>query len=199
MTKTYNKVYNILMWTVRYSISQIFVLFAIICLASSYFAKNKKLILILNLLSTTLYGLEYLLLREYTGFLTDMIGVVRVIWIAIDERFKSKHRYTSLVALISANLIGGILTYGAWYSFLPIVAGIMFTVALWQKNVKVYRYLMAVAAVVWLLFNICCLSIIGMIGESILLITSIIGVAKLYIKKGKENEIDKCEIHKVGE
>ena len=174
------------MWTINYTISQIIVVFAMLCLGSSYFVKNKKVILILNLFSTTLYGIEYLLLNEYTGVLTDMIGVVRVIWIYLDERFESRHRTESLIVLILANIIGGIAVYGEWYSFLPIVAGVLFTIALWQKNVAVYRYLMVIASLVWVLFNICCMSIFGLIGESILLVASIVGVIKLYIKKGNK-------------
>ena len=60
-----------------YLLSQTIVIIATIFIAFTYVIKNRKKILILFILYSIFYGLHYLLLNAITGFLMNLVSIIR--------------------------------------------------------------------------------------------------------------------------
>lgn len=169
-------------WNFEFIISQIFVLFAVVSLALSCCTKNRFLILILSLLNAIFYGIHYLFLKEYSGAFLNFIGVVRAVWFFVNDKFKVRKNYTliSLFVCLALLIATEIYTFDKWYSILPLIATIIYTVAVWQKNVKIYRWALIPTEIIAVVYNIMCGSLFGVIFEGTLLIVAIVSVIKIY-------------------
>ena len=73
---------------VTYILSQVFVVIAMGFLGTSYFVKNKKVILILNFFCSIFFALEYFFLEAYTAAIVNLISLIRIPWFYFDEKFQ---------------------------------------------------------------------------------------------------------------
>ncbi|MBQ8451847.1 MAG: YgjV family protein [Clostridia bacterium] len=169
------------MWTLEYILSQAFVIVAMIFLASSYFVKSKKLILFVVCLSSVFSCSQYLLLHAYTGAILNVIAIFRGLWFYLEEKYKQKHSWLSLVVLILAYAVASALTFNWWIDIFAFVAITIFTIAIWQSNVFVYRWLSIFMSAFWIVYEVAYFSLFAVICESIILISEVIGVI-LYLK-----------------
>ena len=76
---------------INYIISQIFVVMAMLCLGINYLIKDKKVIMLLCVTSSCLYGTQYLLLGAISGMFMNIVGVIRDIWFYINAKKKKKN------------------------------------------------------------------------------------------------------------
>ncbi len=202
-------------WSLDFVLSQICVLFAVLSLALSCCTKNRVLILILSLLNSIFYGLEFLFLKEYAGAILNFIGTIRSVWFFINDKYKvsKKASILSLVICLFLISVGTVLaesgifetkkftfSYLKWYSIFPLIATLTYSIAVWQKDIKFYRWALIPVEMCGVAYNIMCNSLFGLIFESILLIIAIISVIKFYKKNDKhkiksdllnENELSK--------
>ena len=89
-----------------------------------------------------------------------------------------------LITFYIACVISAIFTYEGVLSLLSVIATMLYTLSVWQKNPKVYKLLGIPIGILWIAYNIYVMSIFGIILETILLICSSTGYL-LEIKKGK--------------
>lgn len=183
-------------WNFEFIMSQVCVFVAVLSLALSCCTKNRLLILVFALLNSVFYGLQYLFLKEYSGAVLNFIGIVRAIWFFINDKLKVKKKYTliSLIVCLALLVAGEIYTFNKWYSILPLVATVLYTLAVWQTSIKLYRWAIVPIEIIGVTYNIMCHSIFGVIFESILLIVAIVSVIRFYThgkslpqNKGKED------------
>ena len=80
-------------WTLTYILSQIFTIVMYILLASTYYLKDRKKVLIVSFLSTISVGIAYILLKAWTGFAMCIVATIRNIIFIIDEKKEWKNRY----------------------------------------------------------------------------------------------------------
>jgi hypothetical protein len=177
------------MWTTEYIFSQIFAILAITLLVSTYFMTNKKTILIFAMSSSLCYSIQFLLLGAYTGSVINIVGIVRAVWFYVYDRGE-KPKQKSLFSLIFLEilvLLCGILTYTAWYCFLPIMLTEVYTYSIWQNNIKVYRWLAPIVSLGGVLYNIFCMSIFGIVAESMFFVSTIVAIIQMYVLERKKN------------
>ena len=173
----------------NYVLSQVFVVIAMACLGASYFVKSKKYILILNLLCTIFFAVEYLFLEAYAACAINLISLIRIPWFYIDERYEKKD-YISLI-VISAIVIGcGIWTYKWWPDILVIFQGVLFTYSIWQKNVAVYRWIAPISSALFVIYDVMYKNILGIVFESCLVVMAIVSIIKMYVDKKKSKTTD---------
>ena len=186
------------MWTPEYILSQISVIVATIIFALSYFTKNKKIILVLGLISILFYMLEYLLLHSYIAVGVNFLSFLRTIWFYINDVKDKKQDYVSLTVSMVAFIVISILTYTSPMDVIVLFASLLFTYAIWQQNILVYRTLSALASICWIIYNIYCFTIMGIILEIVLLTIKLVSSIEYIIttKKGKELFEDKNDIMK---
>ncbi len=171
------------MMDIKYLLSQVCVILAMLGLGATYLVKDKKTIMFLCVLYTLFYGLEYLLLDAYSGLSMCVVNVIRNIWFYINANLKKKNSIIVLIVLSIITIVFGIFSFNNIFSVLPIIATLIYTYSVWQDDTKLYRYLAFPCSLCWMTYNISCRSLFGVIAECILIIFEIIGVIKLYKKE----------------
>ena len=167
--------------TLTYIMSQVFTIIMYLMLGVSYYAKDRKKILILSFLSLIANAIAYILLEAYTGLAMCIVAFIRNIVFMIDENRNGKRDKISkkdIIYLIIFNvliIVSTIFTYEGLLSLLSVIATMLYTYSVWQKKTNVYKFLGIPIGILWVLYNIYVKSIFGVILESILLVCSTTG------------------------
>lgn len=170
------------MWTLEYILSQICVLVAVIFFSATYFTKSHNKVLLLTSIAALFYGLEYLLLGSLTGFVLNLIAIVRGLVFFLEKKLKNKNSVISFVIIEILIIVFGVLTWkSVCISLLPIIANVLFCYAVWQNNNFVFRIMSLIYSGIWITFNIILMSVLGIITEIAILIVEIAGFA-LYLR-----------------
>lgn len=171
--------------TVIYIISQIITVAYFAILSLSYLLKDRKKILIANFVAHTGQTTAMAMLNGYTGAAMSLIMILRDLTLLMQEIQKSKGKkinnkvdFAILMITILLMVVLTIYTYNGPLSLLSVIATLVTTFALWQKDVKRYKLLGLLAGILWLAYNIFIMSIMGIVLELILTICSIIGYIK---------------------
>lgn len=173
---------------VNYLLSQLCVLVAVIFFSATYLTKNHNKILLFTSIAALFYGLEYLLLGSLTGFVLNLIAILRGVFFFLENRYKKNASIFSLIGIEVLILLLGVLSWKSLaMSLIPIIANLLFTYAVWQKNNNVYRVISFMYSACWILFNIILLSVLGLVSEIVILIIEIVGCVKFYRRKTLTN------------
>lgn len=177
--------------TLIYIISQIITIAYFGVLILSYLLQDRMKILITNFIAHIGQTTAMAMLNGYTGAAMSLIMTVRDLVLLMQEKKKAKGKKVSerfdlivLIVTVIAVILLTVFTYNGPLSLLSVIATLVTTFALWQKNVKMYKILGIVAGILWLAYNIVLMSIMGIILESALLIASTIG----YIRDSKKEK-----------
>ncbi len=176
--------------TTAYILSQIFIIINYIFLAITYQLKNRKSILIINFGALIATGLSYVFLKAYSGLAMVILAIIRNIIFIIDEKKngKSEELYTKdyiiLAVLVIISIVSAIFTYNGFLSMMSVMGTMMYTYSVWQKNTKVYKILGIPVGILWIIYNIYIFSIFGIILETVLLVSALIG----YIREKKQTK-----------
>lgn len=179
--------------TLIYIISQVITVAYFAILSLSYLLKDRTKILTANFMAHIGQTTAMAMLNGYTGAAMSVIMMLRDLTLLIQEKQKEKGKEISkkadlaiLIVTVLLMIILTIFTYNGPLSLLSVIATLITTYSLWQKNVKAYKVLGMMAGILWLSYNIFIMSIMGIILESILVICSIIG----YIKDVKKEKAE---------
>ena len=179
-------------WTTNYILSQIFTIIMYILLASTYYLKDRKKILIVSFFSTASIGLAYILLNAWTGFAMCIVAIIRNIIFIIDEKKNGKRENINkkdvviLILLYLISIISVFFTYDGFWSLLSVFATMLYTYSVWQKKVLIYKFCGIPVGILWIAYNIYIMSLFGIILESILLIFSTTGYILDLKRKNRE-------------
>ncbi len=167
-------------FTVAYIISQILTLILYSFLGISYLQKNRNKVLILNIIVDILHIAAMCLLKGYSGAAMGLVSLYRDIFLLIYSRKKNSKNRDIFILITSVILIiiFSFVTYNGIFSMLSIVATLITTFAIWQKNVKYYKFFGIISSLLWILYNVFVFSVVGIILESIIFIFSTIGYIK---------------------
>ena len=163
-----------------YIASQAFVVLMYVSLCSTYFLKSRSKILIINILGHLFQMVSFVLLSGLTGVAMNIVYTIRDLYLYIahkkendeDRRIKDAIFLTFLFVIIIAS---SIYTYNGFYSLFSVFATVFSTIAIWQKNTRIYKLLGTPASVCWLSYHVYLQSILAIILESILLVSILIG------------------------
>lgn len=174
--------------TVIYILSQVFIIINYIFLIMTYQSKSRKNILIYNFGALIATGISYIFLSAYSGLAMVVVAIIRNVIFIIDEKKNGKSNknstkdYIILAILYIISIISAIFTYNGILSMMSVVATMLYTYSVWQKNTKTYKALGIPIGIMWIIYNIYIFSIFGIILEVVLAISSIIG----YIRENKK-------------
>ena len=166
--------------TATYIISQILTLILYSFLGISYLQKNRNKVLILNIIVDILHIVAMFLLKGYSGAAMGLVSLYRDIFLLIYSRKKNSKNRDIFILITSVILIiiSSFVTYNGIFSMLSIVATLITTFAIWQKNVKYYKFFGIISSLLWILYNVFVFSVVGIVLESIIFIFSTIGYIK---------------------
>lgn len=158
--------------------AQLLGLFYALFLFFSILGKNTKQILLMQTISFLFKSFHYYLLGGISGFVTSFISMLRNIVF-----YRIKENYILTIIFILIYLIIGIVTYNSFYSLLPVIATIVYTLIINYDNPKYLRLGMLFTSITWLIYNIYIISYSGIIIQIIMIITNIFAIIKLDKKK----------------
>ena len=166
-------------------VAQIFGAFALTILIISLQKNSKTKLLLYQSISSLLYALQYLFLNAYTGCFMNLICMIRNM--IFNQYPKKRPPVYWLIITIVLMIFFSSLSYTGVISFLPMIAVILYSIALWHGNLTVIRTTEIISCSLYILYNIKVLAITGLIATIIELVGAIITVYKFDIKKKKEN------------
>jgi len=172
-------------------ISQVFVCLCYLFLGLTYVIKKRTLILCFSLTALLFNGLHYSLLGAWAGVGVVCIAVVRNVLFLIQQKIKALDKYVIddwiiLIFLLIISGITAIWTYDGLLSLFSIFASVIYTISVWQKNVKVYKILGIISGLVNIVYFIFINSIFGIILESIVCLITIVFTIIYIIDERKE-------------
>ena len=176
-------------WTLEYTLSQILIVVAYILICSTYFLKNRKSILITDILAYIFQAISLFLLNGLTGVAMNFVCLLRNIFFVIDDKDRksntlNKRDYIILFIFIILIVTLTSFTYNGLGSLLSVIATIMSTIAVWQKNTRYYKLIGIPISMAWLGYYIFLKSIFAIVLESVLFMSTIIGFSLDSKKKG---------------
>jgi hypothetical protein len=159
---------------------QIFVqslaIIALIIWTFSYHFKERKPILVVQLLSVFFWITHFILLGAFTGAALSVVAAIRLFVFS----FKKKGNWTinPLVfwLFIVALLIPTLLTFNAYYAIFAFIGGIFATIASWQNKQNNIRVLFIPSHLSWIVYDLFAGSYGGAISETILGISALISL-----------------------
>ena len=135
---------------------------------------NKKMILILNIVACIFSATGFFFLKAYAGCIMSLIAVVRNILFAN----KKINKFDSLIIILAIIVLLSLYTYQNVFSLLPVIATILYSLSVWQDNNKLYKIFGIPIEMCWLSYHIYVKSLFGIILESILFGSVVIGIVR---------------------
>lgn len=156
-------------------ITQVVGLIAFIFLTISFTKKNKKEIIKYQIASSSIFTLHYILLNAVGGIVTSLIILFRNI---LYYKCPSKQKKLSNICIILF-IISGIIFFDVWYTLIPMIGGSVNTF-LMTKGKKQVLIGGMVNSASWFTYNILAGSYIGVITESIIILTTLKNIKKTH-------------------
>lgn len=173
-------------------IAQIFGLIALIIYCVSLQTTKREKLLKALIICNTFYCLQYLMLDAYAALFACLIGVVRTVIFFKYEKSNKPVKLWILLLIIGITIYSGILSYAGPISLIPIITGIMYSTAVWQQNLKIFRINCIINSLAWIFYNIQVGAYVSILSSITELISGSIAIIKLDIIKTK-NKINKNE------
>lgn len=153
----------------------------------SYQAKKRNSILFLQIISSSIWAIQFILLGAYTGAFMNLIGVARNIIYSKKDKISAFN--SSLVPIIISAffIFGGVFTYSGFLSILPVVAMIISSFALYSTEERKIRLLSLFVSPPWLIYDAISGSIPGVINELFTICSILIAVFRFDIKRNKKS------------
>ena len=178
-------------------LAQGFGIIGMICNIIVFQQKEQRKVLLFQFFAAVFFALNYFLLGAVVGGMLNLVGALRSVVFFFGEKTRANH-YGWLVFFTLAFAISYPLTFLAFgteastqnliIEILPVIAMIIATVSLRLGEAKWVRRLGLISSPLWLVYN-CFSGSIGAIASEILnLISIIVGIIRLDIKKNDTSE-----------
>lgn len=172
----------------NFILAQIFGGIALILVVISYFLMNKEYFLFIQIIANVFYGLSFIVNGALVAGLNTFISILRVLALYLYER-KDKTPPIYLILIFSACYITiGVIFFKSYYDIIVIITPILFTIAMWVKNMQLVRYLMLLPNAILVFYAILNQVYTTALLDLIEVIAIIVALITYYIHKKKERE-----------
>ncbi len=152
--------------------------------------KTRKNIIVMNLISRTLYILQYILLGAFEGAVLDFSGFLLSFFARYKENEIMKKYFKLIIAVVNILLlIIGLYMYENIFSLFAVGGIICEITALWLTKEKNIRILSLFAAPCWLVYNLKNGAYGSVVGNVLVIISIIIAMLRLDFNN---NNYQKC-------
>ena len=158
-----------------------------ILLSLSYYKKEKKQILFMQIFAYIFFAIHYYLLNGITGAICNVIGLFALVTIYIFDNYKLKNKIPISILFIASLLAVNIMTYQNIFSLFPMVAAVIVIISFLDNNENDIRGIGVLSAICWLIYAIAYNSYISIIFEAITFINVVIAFFKNLLQK-KDNK-----------
>lgn len=176
----------------REVIAQIIGIFAMAMNVLSYQQKKQKTVIAFQLVGGALFAANFLMLGATVGGILNLVGVFRAIVFMNKDKFHSD-KLAWQVGFVTIYLVSYVLTFTLFgkeanpvnfiIEFLPVVGMTATTISFRYKDAKMVRRFGLISSPSWLIYNIANGSVGAICCEVFSLISILIGIIRLDIKK----------------
>ena len=173
--------------------AQVLSIAGLACVVASYQQKKKSALILCQLAGGALFGVHYLLLGAYAGFLLNIIAVTRAL-VFYKENLPKRVGNVWVWIFHGLCLVAYILTFTVFdtepsvtnliLELLPAIGMVCLSISFNMTGAKEIRRLGTVSSVCWLIYNFAHLSIGGIACEGMCMVSIIVGILR-YDKKEK--------------
>lgn len=169
-------------------IAQIFGVGAMVSLFLIYQQSNRKRLLYCKLSADICWVIHYVCLGAFGGAIPNFSGIFReLIFMRRDEKRWAGYPFWPFV-FIAFNLLLGLRTFSSPINILPIAASACVTVSLWLRRPTLTKLISVPVSLTFLIYDIFVGSWVGVVNETLAIISIILSFAKTYFKRSNENE-----------
>ena len=175
----------------RYILSQIFVVITYGLMGATYYAKNRKILLIFNMAAILTNATSYFFLSAWMGVCTTLVALVRNIVFLIQNKESSDKinwvDWGTISFFVCVLTAIAIVTYDGSLSLFSFFSSLTYTIAVWQRNEKIYKILGVISSVCTIGYFVFIRSLFGLILELILFVFIVVGAIRFFRKQKNEN------------
>ncbi len=170
-------------------IGQIIGIFGVVALFSAYQMKNRKSLLLLQMLGIALIATQYFMIDALSGAVLNVVCLVRTIFFyfvegKINNRVLEKYVFPLFFALLVC--VFAVLSWEGWYTWLMLVCLAVNSFCTGACSPQSFRFSLLFTCTLAFIYNVIVFSIGGMINEVVSIISAVIGITR-YNKQLKEN------------
>jgi len=178
-------------------IAQVISIIGMVISFLSFQQKTKSKVISLQLISTLMFFVNMVMLGGIVGGILNLIAAIRALLFVFKDKFKADSIWWFLGFLI---LYVGVYVFqftalkmqptakNLIIEVLPVIGIILTHIGFMCKSAKMSRLFCLINSPCWLVYNCIIFTIGGIIGESLNLISIILGIIRLDIKKQKPKE-----------
>lgn len=159
-------------------------------LSFSYFKKEKKDILVIQILATIAFSIHYYFLSGLTGTICNILSLISLIIIYLFEKHSGKNKKLLILCIIPLLILISLFTYENIFSIFPVIASTVVLISFLLSDENKIRISGIVSAVCWLIYAIKYKSYVAMIFEIFIIITTILAFFENRNFKKKNNKKD---------
>lgn len=169
-------------------VPQLFGLLGMISLFCSYQQTRRELLITCKLGADVMWVLHYLTLGAVGGAIPNFVGIFRELIFIQQSKYKWANSPLWPVLFIFINFTLAVTTWKSPLSLLTITASAFVTISLWAKKPKITRIIGAPVSICFIIYDICVGSWIGVINESIAIISIISSFIRIDLQMNKNKK-----------
>ena len=167
--------------------AQIIGLIAAIMMIIAIQVKDKKsLFLIFNILGKSLFGINYAMLGEFAGTVTQIISLIITLIAYIYTKKKIPIPKWMACIFISIITIAGAFTCKRLIGIVAIICGITYALIVSSKNMKNIRKLNFIQSLLWTIYDYIIGAYTASAFSAVVFISTIIAIYRYDLKKNRE-------------
>ena len=147
-------------------------------LAASYYKKEKRKILFMQIIAYVMFTIHYYLLSGLTGAICNLIGLFALFIIYLFDKYEWKNKNLVSYFFILLLIIINIITFQNIYSIFPMIASVIVIVSFLMNSEDYIRGIGLISAVCWLIYAIVYKSYIAIAFEIFTLIGTLVAFIK---------------------
>ena len=169
-----------------YIIGQVMGVVAILLGILSYQMHTQKRLLVVQIATTVVFSLHYLMIGAISGMALNVVCSIRNI--AYFWR-NQKQKQDKLLPIVFTVILGivGVLTWEAWYSVFVFVGLVINTLCMSFSDPQKVRASILVTSPMVIVYDVFALSIGGIVYESVVIVSSLVGLLRFHKGKCSKN------------
>ena len=153
----------------------------------SFFSKKQSKLFLFQIISNLFYMTNFILLGAYAGAIMLSIAIIRNITCYIMSIKKIDISVREIIIFESIYLVAGIVSFSYYADIFTIIANMLFTFGILQKNRITFLSCQIVASSFAVAYNLISLSYVGALLELIAIISGFIAIIAI-VKKAKKSD-----------
>lgn len=168
----------------NFILTQLFGGVALILVVISYLLKSKVCFLGIQIIANIFYGLSFIFSNAIVAGINSFVSILRVLLLYYYARKNKNAPIEWIFILSSLYLLVGVIFFNSYYDIVVMITPILFTIAMWLKNMQFVRLMLLIPNVILAIYAILFRAYTTAVLNFIELITIIIALIK-YSRQGK--------------